>query len=93
MALFLDVSAIPSSERWERFLDLIGLQQYGTLKAVWCVNEPGLGNKGFGHPDVVAVTVRFTDLTTSPGMSRMRGRAVGSLAWAAYIKSRSVAPA
>jgi hypothetical protein len=54
-AFFLDVSAVPSFERWERFLDLIELKWQGAaLAGVWCVVEPDFGPKGFGHPDVVA---------------------------------------
>jgi hypothetical protein len=54
-AFFLDVSVVPSFERWERFLDLIGLQrQEVALASVWCVVEPDFGRKGFGNPDVVA---------------------------------------
>ena len=54
-AFFLDVSAVPSFERWKRFLDLIELQRQGAaLAGVWCVVEPEFGRKGFGYLDVVA---------------------------------------
>ena len=54
-AFFLDVSAVPSLERWEGFLDLIKFQRDGAaLTDVWCVVEPDFGRKGFGQPDVVA---------------------------------------
>jgi hypothetical protein len=53
-AFFLDLAAVRPFERWEAFLCLIKFQRPGALKAVWCVVEPDFGNKGFGHPDVVA---------------------------------------
>ena len=53
-SFFLDVSAIPSFERWEAFLELIGFQMPGRVTEAWSVVEPDFGNKGFGHPDCVA---------------------------------------
>ena len=53
-ALFLDISADTSFKRWEQFVKLIRFPGQGRLVGVWCVVEPDFGNKGFGHPDVVA---------------------------------------
>jgi hypothetical protein len=53
-SFFLDVSAAPSFQRWEAFLELIGFQMPGRVTEAWSVVEPDFGNKGFGHPDCVA---------------------------------------
>ncbi len=53
-SFFLDLSANPSFERWDAFLEMIRFPVPGRVTGAWSVVQPAFGNKGFGHPDCVA---------------------------------------
>src|SRR5262245_920610 len=59
-ALFYDLSAGGSLDRWSAFLDLIrfsgAARSWGGLKHADVVVEPSFGSRGFGRPDGVAPT-------------------------------------
>lgn len=53
---FQDVAACDGMVGWNAFLDAINFPLQGrSLIDVWAVVEPDFWNKGFGHPDFVAV--------------------------------------
>src|ERR1700687_1560165 len=58
-ALFHDLSAHASLERWSEFLSCIAFSsqehRLGVVRRAHAVVEPSFGSQGFGRPDAVAV--------------------------------------